>query len=189
MNEWRTNDERMMNEWWTKIVFYRFCTKSVFYRFCMKIKHSLIAHHSLIIRSSFAHHSLIIRSWWSFVHHSFIVRSSFAHHSLIIRSSFKMMIDNDRRLFINSNEIQFKNAKNAFLKCKIHLLKFTEKCHQRASFSKENLFFEYYSFGSLMTDVFLDWFWTLVYAWKLQKQESSWKFWSRLKILVAHCDE
>ena len=33
------------------------------------------------------------------------------------------------------------------------------KCNQQASFSKENLFFEDYSFGSLMTDVFLDWFW------------------------------
>ena len=30
--------------------------------------------------------------------------------------------------------------------------------NQRASFSTENLFFEDYSFGSLMTDVFLDWF-------------------------------
>ena len=29
------------------------------------------------------------------------------------------------------------------------------KCHQQASFSIEHLFFEDYSFGSLMTDVFL----------------------------------
>ena len=43
----------------------------------------------------------------------------------------------------------------------IRLPKFTtvnvaRKCHQRASFSIENLLFEDYSFGSLMTDVFLD---------------------------------
>ena len=43
----------------------------------------------------------------------------------------------------------------------IRLPKFTtvnmaRKWHQRASFSIENLFFEDYSFGSLMTDVFLD---------------------------------
>ena len=31
-----------------------------------------------------------------------------------------------------------------------------KKCHQRASFSMENLFFEHYSSGSLMTDVFID---------------------------------
>ena len=43
----------------------------------------------------------------------------------------------------------------------IGLQKFTtvnmaRKCPQNASFSVENLFFEHYSFGSLMTDIFLD---------------------------------
>ena len=43
----------------------------------------------------------------------------------------------------------------------IKLPKFTtvnmsRKCHQQATFSIENLFFEDYSFGSRMTDVFLD---------------------------------
>ena len=89
----------------------------------------LYENQTLFDRSSFAHHSLIIRSSFAHDDHSFIIRSSFAHHSLIIRSSFKMMIDNDRRLFINSSEIQFKNAKIAFLKCKIHLFKITGKCH------------------------------------------------------------
>ena len=99
----------------------------------------LYENQTLFDRSSFAHHSLIIRSSFAHDDHSFIIRSSFAHHSLIIRSSFflitlrvmkvVMMIDNDRRLFINSSEIQFKNAKIAFLKCKIHLFKITGKCH------------------------------------------------------------
>ena len=76
----------------------------------------------------------------------------------------------------------------------IRLPKFTtvnmaRKCHQRASFSIENLFFEDYSIGSLMTDVFLDWFWAALYISMPQKQESPWNFWSRLKILGAHCDE
>ena len=61
------------------------------------------------------------------------------------------------------------------------------KCHHWASFSVENLFFDDYLFGSLMTDVFLDWFWTLLCTWKPPKQESPWNFWSRLKILGAHC--
>ena len=70
----------------------------------------------------------------------------------------------------------------------IRLLKFTivnmaRKGHQHANFSIKNLFFEDYCFGSLMTDVFLDWFWTLLHKWKPQKQESPWNFWSRLKIL------
>ena len=38
------------------------------------------------------------------------------------------------------------------------------KCPQNASFSVENLFFEDYAFGSLMTDVFLDCFWALLYT-------------------------
>ena len=43
----------------------------------------------------------------------------------------------------------------------IRLPKFTNinmarKCHQQANFSIESLFFEDYSFGSLMTDIFLD---------------------------------
>ena len=43
----------------------------------------------------------------------------------------------------------------------ISLPKFTtinmaRKCHQQANFSIKNLFFEDYSFGSPMTDVFLD---------------------------------
>ena len=62
------------------------------------------------------------------------------------------------------------------------------KCHQRASFSTENLFFEHQSFGSLMTDIFLDWFWTLLDIWKPQKQESPWNFRSRLKMPGAHCE-
>ena len=33
-----------------------------------------------------------------------------------------------------------------------------EKCHQRPSFSIENMFFEDYCFGTLMTDGFLNWF-------------------------------
>ena len=60
--------------------------------------------------------------------------------------------------------------------------------NQRASFSTENLFFEDYSFGSLMTDVLLDWFWTVSCIPMPQKQESPWNFWSRLKILGAHCE-
>ena len=74
----------------------------------------------------------------------------------------------------------------------IGLPKFTiatiaRKCHQHASFSKENLFFKDCSFGSLMTDVFLDWFWTVSCISIPQKQESPWNYWSRLKILEAHC--
>ena len=43
------------------------------------------------------------------------------------------------------------------------------------------------NFGSLMTDVFLDWFWIVPCITMLQKQESPWNFWFRLKILGAHC--
>ena len=43
------------------------------------------------------------------------------------------------------------------------------------------------NFGSLMTDVFLDWFWTVSCITMLQKHESPWNFCSRLKILGAHC--
>ena len=38
-----------------------------------------------------------------------------------------------------------------------------EKCHQWASFTKENLFFEDYCFGSLIKDVFFNWFWSVLY--------------------------
>ena len=110
MNEWWMNDERMMNEWWTNDERKSFFTGSVWKAFFTGSVWKSNTLWSLIIRSSFAHHSLMM-----------IIRSSFVHRSLIIPSSFKMMIDNDRRLFINSSEIQFKNAKNAFLKCKIHL--------------------------------------------------------------------
>ena len=52
----------------------------------------------------------------------------------------------------------------------IRLPKFTtvnmaRKWHQRPSFSIDNLFFEDYFFGSLMTDIFLDWFLTFLFIW------------------------
>ena len=62
------------------------------------------------------------------------------------------------------------------------------ECPQRASFSKENLFLSITVVENLMTDGFLDWFWILLHVWNLQKQESPWNFWSRLKIPGAHCD-
>ena len=70
---------------------------------------------------------------------------------------------------------------------KFTIVKMARKCHHHATFTIENLIFEDYSFGSPMTDVFLDWFWILLYIWKPQKQETSWNFWSRLKIPGAHC--
>ena len=54
----------------------------------------------------------------------------------------------------------YKNIQNQLKKPSvIGLLKFTivnmaENCHQPASFSKENMFFEDYFFGSPMSDVF-----------------------------------
>ena len=41
---------------------------------------------------------------------------------------------------------------------------------------------------SLMTDVFLDWLWTVSCISMPRKQESPWNFWSILKILGAHRD-
>ena len=60
------------------------------------------------------------------------------------------------------------------------------KCHHHSIFTIESLFFEDYSFGNLMKDVFLVWFWTPSCIWKPQKQKSSWDFSSRLKILGVH---
>ena len=59
----------------------------------------------------------------------------------------------------------------------IRLPKFTtvnmaRKCHQRASFSTENLFFEDYSIGSLKTDVFLTDY-ELLYTCEIQKARES----------------
>ena len=71
---------------------------------------------------------------------------------------------------------------------KFTIVKMARKCHHHATFTIENLIFEDYSFGSPMTDVFLDWFWILLYIWKPQKQETPWNFWSRLKIPGAHSE-
>ena len=39
---------------------------------------------------------------------------------------------------------------------KFTIVKMARKCHHHATFTMENLIFEDYSFGGLMTDVFLD---------------------------------
>ena len=70
---------------------------------------------------------------------------------------------------------------------KFHSVNMARKCHQWASFSIVKWFFEHYSFGSLTTDVFIDWFRNFSCISMPQKQESPWNFWSRLKIPRTHC--
>ena len=53
--------------------------------------------------------------------------------------------------------VQNKSRKKYVIKLpKFTIINMTRKYYQRASFSIENLFYEHYSFGSLMTDVFIE---------------------------------
>ena len=45
---------------------------------------------------------------------------------------------------------------------KITSINMAEKCHQRASYSIENQFFEDYCIGSLISDGFFNWFWSFL---------------------------
>ena len=70
---------------------------------------------------------------------------------------------------------------------KIHFYKLAKKSHQWTSFSIENPRFEDYCFGSLMTDGFFNWFWSVLYIPAISKWKSPWSFWYGLEKTGTHC--